>query len=102
MTDAPERIWFSAVDGITVHNPIGVAYDHPGKDWHGPMPEYRRADAPPTLAEAMKVVLQWPGLKAAIEKGMTGHRQGAFREEYVNGVVLELCAALANLKGPTP
>lgn len=88
MTDAPERIWAS--------HP-GVGWDAIGGAWHHirdahdpPQVLYRRADLPPTLAEAMTV----PEVRAFI----------SIAEEYRldNRRWADFDAALASLKGHTP
>jgi hypothetical protein len=56
MTDAPERIW--AVDLVVMGEPWShiEALSKKWKPVSGKKPvEYRRADAPPTVAEAMTV-----------------------------------------------
>jgi hypothetical protein len=96
MTDAPERIW-ALIPPASPAMSGGWRDTVPPAHWGADAVEYRRADAPPTLAEAMTV----PEVRALLLSAWKVHHRAT-------GATLEIrkalkpFGALANLKGPTP
>jgi hypothetical protein len=103
MTDAPERIW-ALIPPASPAMSGGWRDTVPPAHWGADAVEYRRADAPPTLAEAMTV----PEVRAMVEAAyelafwlpdiIARDALGPSEQQCAE----ELNAALARLKGDTP
>jgi hypothetical protein len=105
MTDAPERIW-ALIPPASPAMSGGWRDTVPPAHWGADAVEYRRADAPPTLAEAMTV----PEVRALVEALVAARSDLFLQIEGRHGPkaaaqypsILKADAALARLKGDTP
>jgi hypothetical protein len=100
MTDAPERIWLQTAGEWAGASEVTWC-EMPMNDGDH---EYRRSDAPPTLAEAMTVPEVRALVAAAYELAfwlpdiIARDALGPSEQQCAE----ELCAILVKMKGPTP
>lgn len=92
--EAPERIWLDDVERMHAF----LSSEDCEGCYGGKGTPYRRADLPPTLAEALAV----PEVAALVDAALSVHlrKTGATRE--IRTALNGLGAALARIKGDTP